>query len=101
MAGSPEYRCAMQVRVAALAFIGAMILSATSSRADVVPLVLGTATPGGGFAVYGQAVAETLLEIDPALKITIQATGGSTQNIPLLEAGKLDLGLVEGTTIQA
>ena len=88
----------MQFLAAALVCIGTMILSATSSGADVVPLVLGTATPGGGFAVYGQAVADTLLESDPALKITLQATGGSTQNIPLLEAGKLDLGLVEGTT---
>jgi TRAP-type uncharacterized transport system substrate-binding protein len=32
------------------------------------------------------------------INITLQATGGSTQNIPLLETGKLDLGLVEGTT---
>jgi TRAP transporter TAXI family solute receptor len=75
-----------------------MILSATSSAADVIALTLGTATPGGGFAVYGQAVADTLQETDSALEITLQATGGSTQNIPLLEAGKLDLGLVEGTT---
>ena len=58
---------------------------------------LGTATAGGGFAVYGQAVADTLREVDPGLEITLQATGGSTENIPLLEAGKLDLALVEGT----
>ena len=98
MTGSPEYRSAMQSFPAAVVFIGTMILGATSSGADVLPLVLGTATPGGGFAVYGQAVADALLETDPTLKITLQATGGSTQNIPLLEAGKLDLGLVEGTT---
>ena len=88
----------MQVQAAALVFTGTMILSMASSGADVVQLVLGTATPGGGFAVYGQAVADTLLETDPTLRITLQATGGSTQNIPLLEAGQLDLGLVEGTT---
>ena len=88
----------MQVLAAALVFIGTMILSATSSGADVVHWFSGRQRPGGGFAVYGQAVADTLLETDPTLKITLQATGGSTQNIPLLEAGKLDLGLVEGTT---
>ena len=72
-------------------------MSTISSRAEERPLVLGTATPGGGFALYGQAVADTLLETDPTLRITLEPTGGSTQNIPLLEAAKLDLGLVEGT----
>ena len=88
----------MRVRVAGWGFVASMILGSTSHGADVAPLVLGTATPGGGFAVYGQAVADTLLETDPALNITLQATGGSTENIPLLEAGKLDLGLAEGTS---
>lgn len=33
---------------------------------DVRTLVtLGTATPGGGFPVYGQAVADTVNEVDP------------------------------------
>ena len=57
---------------------------------------LGTATPGGGFPVYGQALAETINEMEPALEVTPQNTKGSTENIPLLEAGKIDLGLVQG-----
>jgi len=88
----------MRFLTAALASLGTLIWSASSSGADVVPLVLGTATPGGGFAVYAQAVADTLLETDPTLEITLRATGGSTENIPLLEARELDLALVEGTT---
>lgn len=64
---------------------------------DGTTLVLGTATPGGGFAVYGQAVADTIRETDPALKIELRATKGSAENVPLLEAGRLDLALVEGT----
>ena len=57
-------------------------------------LVLGTATPGGGFPVYGDAVAATLNEVDPALDVTTRNTKGSTENVPLLEAGALDgLGL--------
>lgn len=78
-----------------------MIFGSASSGADSVRLVLGTATPGGGFAVYGQALAEALREADPGLAIEPQATGGSIENIPLLEAGKLDLALVEGTTAYA
>ena len=64
---------------------------------DGTTLVLGTATPGGGFAVYGQAVADAIREADPALKIELRATKGSAENVPLLEAGRLDLALVEGT----
>jgi uncharacterized protein len=59
-------------------------------------VVLGTATPGGGFPVYGDAVAATLNEVDPSLAVTTRNTRGSTENVPLLEAGQLDLALVQG-----
>ena len=59
-------------------------------------MTLGTATPGGGFPVYGQAFAETIGETDPALTVRTQHTKGSTENVPLLEAGRLDLALVQG-----
>src|SRR4030095_11987394 len=45
-------------------------------RVDTV--TLGTATPGGGFPVYGQAVAETIAATDPTLIVTTQNTKGST-----------------------
>jgi TRAP transporter TAXI family solute receptor len=57
---------------------------------------LGTATPGGGFPVYGQAVAEAIAATDPTLAVATQHTKGSTENVPLLEAGRIDLGLVQG-----
>jgi len=57
---------------------------------------LGTATPGGGFPVYGDAFADTINELEPGLEVRTQNTKGSTENVPLLEAGKLDLGLVQG-----
>jgi TRAP transporter TAXI family solute receptor len=59
-------------------------------------IVLGTATPGGGFPVYGDAVAATLNEVDPSLDVVTRNTKGSTENVPLLEAGQLDLALVQG-----
>ena len=61
-----------------------------------VAVSLGTATPGGGFPVYGQAFADTINEIEQGLEVKPQNTKGSTENIPLLEAGKIDLGLVQG-----
>src|ERR1700710_197389 len=57
---------------------------------------LGTATPGGGFPLYGNAFAEVMNEIDPTLSIEPRNTKGSNENIPLLEAGSLDIALVAG-----
>jgi TRAP transporter TAXI family solute receptor len=59
-------------------------------------VILGTATPGGGFPLYGGAFAETVNEADPALHVEPRNTKGSTENIPLLEAGLLDIALVAG-----
>jgi uncharacterized protein len=57
---------------------------------------LGTATPGGGFPVYGAAFSETINATDPSLSIEPRNTKGSTENVPLLEAGSLDMALVQG-----
>src|SRR5260221_2679281 len=59
-------------------------------------VVLGTATPGGGFPVYGAAYSSTLNEMDPTLSVEPRDTKGSTENIPLLEAGKIDIGQATG-----
>jgi TRAP transporter TAXI family solute receptor len=63
---------------------------------DGIAVSLGTATPGGGFPVYGAALIEALREVDPALLVEPRNTKGSTENVPLLEAERLDLGLVQG-----
>jgi TRAP transporter TAXI family solute receptor len=57
---------------------------------------LGTATPGGGFPLYGNAFAEIMNAADPALSIRPRNTRGSNENIPLLEKGELDIALVAG-----
>ena len=67
----------------------------------VVSLILGTATPGGGFPLYGAAYAEMLNAQEPQLRIETRNTKGSAENVPLLEAGKLDLGLVAGELASA
>ena len=62
----------------------------------LIVLVLGTATPGGGFPVYGDAFAQAVNAEAPRLRIEPKNTKGSTENLPLLEAGKVDLALVAG-----
>src|ERR1700744_4915184 len=56
----------------------------------------GTATPGGGFPLYGNAFAEVMNAADPTLEIVPRNTKGSNENIPLLEAGQLDSARVAG-----
>lgn len=81
----------------------AVMASLVSVLAQAAPtaVVLGTATKGGGFELYGQNLAEVINEADASLKIEIRATRGSAENLPLLEAGKLDIGLVEGNAVHA
>ncbi len=57
---------------------------------------LGTATPGGGFPLYGNAFAEIINGADTTLSVEPRNTKGSNENIPLLEAGQLDAALVAG-----
>ena len=65
-------------------------------NAVVLTLILGTATPGGGFPVYGEAFAEMVNAQEPMLRVEPRNTKGSTENVPLLEAGQLDIALVAG-----
>jgi hypothetical protein len=64
-------------------------------------LVLATATPGGGFPLFGAAFAEAVNAAEPRLRIDSRNTKGSTENVPLLEAGQVDLGLVAGELASA
>ncbi|KYK48052.1 immunogenic protein precursor [Bradyrhizobium liaoningense] len=71
---------------------GAAIPTTTISQT----VSLGTATPGGGFPLYGNAFAEVMNAADPQMSIAPRNTKGSNENIPLLEKGELDLALVAG-----
>jgi hypothetical protein len=72
-----------------------LVLVVAAEGADMT-LTLGTATPGGGFPVYGDAVIAAVREADPTLVIEPRNTKGSTENVPLLERDALDLALVQG-----
>lgn len=79
--------------------VGATFLAATSAEAQPVKVRLGTATPGGGFPVYGAAFVEGVARIDPGLELEAINTKGSTENVPRLEAGTLDIALVQGEVV--
>jgi hypothetical protein len=67
-----------------------------NATAEKTEIILGTATPGGGFPLFGSAAAETINETDTSLSVMPRNTAGSAENIGLLEAGKLDIALVAG-----
>jgi TRAP transporter TAXI family solute receptor len=68
----------------------------TDANAQKTVVTLATATPGGGFPVYGAAFADAVNAADPSLQVEPRNTKGSAENIPLLEAGTIDIGLVQG-----
>lgn len=57
-------------------------------------LVLATATPGGSFPAFGQALAEAVHAVDPGLRLDLRASKGSQENLGLLRSGAVDLALV-------
>jgi len=67
----------------------------------IFALVLGTATPGGGFPIYGDAFAAMVNAQEPKLRIEPRNTKGSTENVALLEANQIDLALVLGEIASA
>ena len=70
-------------------------------KETLIVLILGTATPGGGFPLYGDAFAEMVNAQEPRIRIEPRNTKGSTENVPLLGARKLDLALVAGEVASA
>ena len=75
-----------------------LLLSCAGPQVSNEPLKLslGTATPGGGFPVYGDAFVKAVSEADPTITVEARNTKGSAENVPLLEKGQLDLALVQG-----
>jgi TRAP transporter TAXI family solute receptor len=64
-------------------------------------LTIATASPGGVYLVYGQALAAVLTEA-LGMPVEAQATQGTDQNILLIDSGDAQLGFVTtGTALQA
>jgi len=90
------------MNIACIVCAGVLLLAGSAAAQDggkaiqKTTISLGTATPGGGFPLYGSAFAEVMNDADSTFSILPRNTKGSTENIPLLEAGQLDIALVAG-----
>lgn len=76
-------------------------LPGIAAARDPMRLSLATATPGGGFPVFGAAFADAIATTDPGLVLEPRNTAGSLENVRLLAEGAVDLGLVAGETATA
>jgi uncharacterized protein len=65
--------------LAGAAFLAALPAQVHEAGAQAVKVRLGTATPGGGFPVYGAAFVEAVRRVDPGLEIEPINTMGSTE----------------------
>src|SRR5215475_6458966 len=97
-----ERKPMLTIRLSGLVCAATLMLAGTATAQEgskaiqKTTIVLGTATPGGGFPLFGNAFAEVMNAADQSLAIEPRNTKGSNENIPLLEAGKLDIALVAG-----
>lgn len=78
---------------------GVVALPGGEAAAQRVELSFGTAAEGGGFVVYAEAFVDAAKWANPSIKIKSLSTKGTVENIPLLEAGKVDIGLAAGELV--
>src|SRR3954471_6761091 len=90
------YRSGLRTRMTSSPTLSRVCRPTNRNSAVTTKIVLGTATPGGGFPLYGDKLAETINETDASLNVEARNTKGSTENIPLLEKGELDIALCTG-----
>jgi uncharacterized protein len=76
-----------------------VLMTTPGSTQDTAKLRLGTATPGGGFPVYGAAFIAAVQGADSGLAVEAINTKGSTENVPMLEEKRLDIALVQGEVV--
>lgn len=76
--------------VTVLACVG---LVCASALAQDKPLTLGTSTVGGTYFIYGGVVANLLNKKIPGINVSTQQTQGPNQNVMLMEAKRIELGL--------
>lgn len=73
---------------------GPCTAEAASAAAPTPPiLVVGTGNTGGVFFPYGGGIARVLTAKLPEAQVTAEETGGSVDNMKLIQSGEADLGL--------
>lgn len=78
--------------------IGGLVLGRFAAAGATAPtLRLGTSTPGGGFALYGETLASVLNRRAGRTVLQAVPTRGTEENLQRLARGELDAALIQGT----
>lgn len=87
----------MSKRTLAASLVGLVSL-AFANTAEAAPqrLTVGTAGTTGVFYIYGGALANVITKYVPGVEAAAQATGGSVENMRLLQNKQLDIATVAG-----
>jgi TRAP transporter TAXI family solute receptor len=83
-------------RLSVLAFLAVALFAPSMGAGEPgwpKSIAIGTASPGGTYYVYGQALAD-ILGGELGIEVTAEATQGSSRNIILLETGQATLGMI-------
>ena len=83
-----------------LAGLTAAAGTTTAAVAQQGGLKFATGGEGGGFVVYASAFVDAVKWANPKIGVKPLPTRGSVENVPLLEAGTADIGLVFGEMAQ-
>ena len=88
------------LRRSLLAGLAMAVVMVQDGAAQQTRLKFGTAAEGGGFIIYAGAFVDAVKWANPSISIKPLPTRGSVENVPLLEAGEIDIGLVFGEVAQ-
>lgn len=77
--------------------LAALSSGAIGAPGDDAPLVLGTSTPSGGFALYGETLERVLNGQAGRAVVRARPTRGTSENLTLLQRGEIDAALIQGT----
>src|SRR5260370_40960347 len=86
----------MRQRLSGLAFLAAILFARSLGAGEPdwpKSIAIATASPGGTYYVYGQALAD-ILSKELALEVAAQPTHGPTPHLILIDTGHAALGLV-------
>ena len=73
------------------------LLATAGAPAQPQPIVLGTSTAGGGFALYGEMLERVLNRRSGGTLLRARRTRGTAENLELLARGEIDAALIQGT----
>ncbi len=82
----------MKTRIKSFA-VAAMMIAAVAAHAQQRTIIIGTGGTGGPYFPLGRAMASALSKAMPELQAAADVTGGSFDNLKLIQSGRSEIGI--------